>query len=458
MKFSFKNCIILLIVGLMILGIIMPIFAESKPPYSDENYWNNKCEGFGFNENQSDCMAFKKFILDRINSNNDSLVAVEADLSSIRANIKKYADEVAGYEAEIKLLESQGAVILDSIRSAEIEIEKLENQIAERLLIIEEKEQRVKDYIALSQSQMRVNGYIEFIMGAKDFSEIIMRMEGLNRIKIFNEGLIEELKLERISLEEDKESVENQKELMVIEKDILDSQIVYAASLKEASNALMDQLHVLELEAEAKADQISTTISMDKEKSDALKMQTESQVPSSSWTNPIRGSYFTTNRGWYYTNGVPHNGTDLAVSIGTPIVSVGNGIVATTQDGCGNGYLGNSCGYAYGNRVSTIVNIDGVIYGIVNAHLLAGTINVSRGSLISAGQVLGMSGNSGSSTGPHFHIEIIRFAEDNIVDAYQNWGNSMNFGTLSASASNRRICAFGYSEPCRIDPADIFGY
>lgn len=462
MKVTFKNIVILLLVGLMILGVIMPIFAESDVPFTDETYWNNTCEGFGYNENEADCSAYKQHLLSKIKDNNANLADIKVNLDTIREDIKKYADEVQTYATEIKTLEADAKAIQASIDAAQLEVERLELLIQERILNIEEKEERVKEYIALSQSQFRVNGYIEFVMGAKDFSDIVMRMEGLNRIKVFNEGLIAELKEERIALEEDKESVIVQQEKMRVEKEILDAQIVYTESLKAQSDKLLAQLHTLEAEAEAKADSIATAMKLDKDKADSLKAQIESVVPSGSWTNPINGSYSLVNKGWYYTSGAsgPHNGTDLGVSSGTPIVAVASGVVATTQNGCGPGYLGNTCGYSYGNRVNLIVNVDGVVYGVVYAHLLGGSLRVSDTQTVEAGQVIALSGNSGSSTGPHLHIEIIRFDETEIIDALKKWGNSPNFGTGSASSSSRRICEspWNYSAPCRIDPAKIFGY
>ena len=52
---------------------------------------------------------------------------------------------------------------------------------------------------------------------------------------------------------------EDQKELMVIEKSILDEQVIYTASLKKASEDLMAQLQKLELEYEAAAANIAAS-------------------------------------------------------------------------------------------------------------------------------------------------------------------------------------------------------
>lgn len=459
MKVTFKNIIILLLVGLMLLGVIMPIFAESDVPFTDETYWNNTCEGFGYNENKDDCYAYKQFLLEKIKDSNSSLEQVKVDLATVREDIKKYMTEIDGYSSEIKALEADAKAMQASIDAAQIEIDRLEVLIAERIKNIEEKEERVKEYIALSQSQFRVNGYIEFVMGAKDFSDIVMRMEGLNRIKVFNEALIAELKEERVALEEDKLKVEDQKELMVIEKSILDEQVIYTASLKKASEDLMAQLQKLELEYEAAAANINAKVAMDKKQMDSLKEKIAVIPSSGAWTNPIRGSYSVVNTGWYYHSGGvsgPHNGSDLGVSRGTPIVAVANGLVVANKGGCGEGNYG--CNGSYGNYVNLIVEVEGTIYGVLYAHLQNGSFQAAVNTTVSAGTTLALSGNTGWSTGPHLHIEIIRLPQSTIVDAYEEWDGTMWFGTGSASNPGRRICDWGAGAPCRIDPAKIFGY
>jgi murein DD-endopeptidase MepM/ murein hydrolase activator NlpD len=48
---------------------------------------------------------------------------------------------------------------------------------------------------------------------------------------------------------------------------------------------------------------------------------------------------------------------------------------------------------------------DGVFVGY--AHLMPGTVRVRRGERVRAGQVLGLLGNSGASTGPHLHLQLM---------------------------------------------------
>ncbi|MGP3975408.1 M23 family metallopeptidase [Streptomyces sp. 8N114] len=85
-----------------------------------------------------------------------------------------------------------------------------------------------------------------------------------------------------------------------------------------------------------------------------------------------------------------HTGIDLAVPEGTPVRSVGPGTVVHA------GWAG-----AYGNAV-TVRMTDGKY--TLFAHL--SRIFVTVGSRVRAGTLLGRSGNTGRSTGPHLHFEV----------------------------------------------------
>ncbi|OFX45992.1 MAG: hypothetical protein A2W95_03285 [Bacteroidetes bacterium GWA2_40_14] len=87
-----------------------------------------------------------------------------------------------------------------------------------------------------------------------------------------------------------------------------------------------------------------------------------------------------------------HDGVDFAANVGSPIYSSGNGLVAFVEK--------NSSGY--GNYV--IIN-HGFGFQTLYAHM--NKIYVKKGESIIRGQQIGTTGNSGSSTGPHLHYEVI---------------------------------------------------
>ena len=87
-----------------------------------------------------------------------------------------------------------------------------------------------------------------------------------------------------------------------------------------------------------------------------------------------------------------HRGIDYSVPIGTPVLAIREGTIT---------YAGPSSGYGYYVEVT---HPDGSRsrYGHGN-----GVFNVSVGDKVSAGTQIMESGNSGNSTGPHMHLEVI---------------------------------------------------
>lgn len=87
----------------------------------------------------------------------------------------------------------------------------------------------------------------------------------------------------------------------------------------------------------------------------------------------------------------PHNGTDYAAKIGTPIKNTGDGNIE---------FIGVRKGY--GNVI--IVN-HGKGYTTLYAHMKGFKAGLKNGSKVSQGEVIGYVGMTGYSTGPHLHYE-----------------------------------------------------
>jgi murein DD-endopeptidase MepM/ murein hydrolase activator NlpD len=108
---------------------------------------------------------------------------------------------------------------------------------------------------------------------------------------------------------------------------------------------------------------------------------------SSGFVWPVHGvltSYF----GWRW--GRMHEGIDLAVASGTPVVSVAAGTVIYA------GWMGG-----YGNLV--VIDHGG---GIATAYGHNTSVTVGSGYHVAQGQLIAYSGNTGNSTGPHVHFEV----------------------------------------------------
>jgi len=99
---------------------------------------------------------------------------------------------------------------------------------------------------------------------------------------------------------------------------------------------------------------------------------------------------------------------DIGMSVGTKIVAVKKGVVISTKDDYAAAGVSSPFFFDKANYVN-IMHDDGT-YAIY-AHLLLGSVKVKKSQMIEAGQVIGLSGNTGYSTGPHLHFAIMHNAK-----------------------------------------------
>ncbi len=91
-----------------------------------------------------------------------------------------------------------------------------------------------------------------------------------------------------------------------------------------------------------------------------------------------------------------HSGVDFRAAVGTPIYSVGDGIIEGVGDTdltCPKASFGKWIFIRHNNGLSTA-------YG----HL--SKINVTTGQQVKKGELIGYSGNTGHTTGPHLHLTV----------------------------------------------------
>lgn len=122
-----------------------------------------------------------------------------------------------------------------------------------------------------------------------------------------------------------------------------------------------------------------------------------------------------------YGTGKFHEGMDFSASIGTPVYATGDGIV--TAVGWNSGY-GNAIdinhGYDYLTRF---------------AHL--SKIYVKKGQEVKRGDLIGLVGNTGKSTGPHLHYEVrYKGVPQNPVNYYFQDLTPEQYAIMIAEAEN----------------------
>lgn len=96
----------------------------------------------------------------------------------------------------------------------------------------------------------------------------------------------------------------------------------------------------------------------------------------------------------------PHSGIDLAMPEGTTLRSIADGVVDRVFDGTGLIGKGLSIRMPDGTRA---------IYGHMN------DVKAHVGDNLHAGDIVGLSGNTGNSTGPHLHFGL-KDANGSVID------------------------------------------
>lgn len=109
----------------------------------------------------------------------------------------------------------------------------------------------------------------------------------------------------------------------------------------------------------------------------------------------LRGLY---SFGWrmhpIYKRSIFHKGVDMACNIGVPVFATGDAIVESTDRGQRRA--------GYGQQI--LLNHE---FGYKTRYAHLSKILVEPGQKITRGQIIGEVGNSGGTTGPHLHYEVI---------------------------------------------------
>ena len=228
--------------------------------------------------------------------------------------------------------------------------------------------------------------------------------------------LLEKLNKQKEEIENSKKEIEASKNTLTTSKAAKENVSTQLKSAKTEKNKYVEKLSDQEKEIQAHIEELKTaSAQIEKEikaaqelyKKQLEELQKRSQSSSSNKANSSGGTYTgggngtlqrpvssgSISAGMYYPSGSFHGAIDYAVPSGTPIYAAADGVVVKTAN------LTSS----YGTYV-VIQHVNGLQTWY--AHGTSGSICVSPGQIVSRGQQIMLSGNSGHSTGPHLHFEV----------------------------------------------------
>ncbi|PSW61367.1 peptidase M23 [Photobacterium kishitanii] len=115
-----------------------------------------------------------------------------------------------------------------------------------------------------------------------------------------------------------------------------------------------------------------------------------------------------------------HDGLDFAAKIGTPIYAPADAVIERARNS----------NYGYGNQLTLNHTM-----GFTSTYSHMSKFKVKQGEFVKKGQLIGWTGNSGLSTGPHLHYEIRFLGKPLNPRPFVKW-NIENFDSLFKQEKN----------------------
>jgi murein DD-endopeptidase MepM/ murein hydrolase activator NlpD len=352
---------------------------------------------------------------EKIGSKNSQIEEIQEEIDEYEAELVEIGEEKQTLQSAIKTLDVTRNRLGADIRQTQSRIDNESLNIEKLNLDITDKENKIKQNdAAISETIRRVNeadgiSLIEGVLASQDLSDFWTDFESIESFQVGIKEDLEKLRTVKTALSNDKVEVEARRGNLVSER----SQLSDKKSIVDQNKREKDTLLKTTKNKESNYEALLEEKQREKEKFERELFEFESQlqfqldpskIPSIgsgvlAWPLEViritQRFGRTSSSGRLYASGT-HNGVDFGISSGNNVKASLTGIV----EGVGNTDQYYGC-LSYGKWV-LIKHNNGL--STLYAHLSLTT--VSLGQNVSTGQVIGYSGNTGYSTGPHLHLTL----------------------------------------------------
>ena len=333
----------------------------------------------------------------------DQLADLQRQAEEQQAKTNEASAKVESVSERLRQIQEELRVATAEYKEVKGQLDSVEDKISDNTELLQKTEADLKVKNKKLQQRVRdiyINGqisYVDVLFGAKDFADLMTRMDVLKRIIKHDYDLIMKVK-------EEKATVENTR--AQLEKDKAEAEVLVAdAQAKKAKvedkeseqQVLLEQAIYDRDTSERMYEEIMAA------SQEVANMIRRSQMSSAGYSGapagaggmiwPISGP-ITSEFGWrthpIFGTARFHSGLDIGGDYGMPIYAAAGGTVI---------YAGWISGY--GNAV--IIDHGG---GVTTLYGHNDSLNVSEGENVAQGQVIAMCGSTGNSTGPHCHFEV----------------------------------------------------
>lgn len=344
----------------------------------------------------------------------DALKGDARDLTAQRKALEEKLAALSDDKAEVmkkkELLDDQIAVQVSEIRNVESQISTYEDLIAQtqaELADAQQKEEIQYDLFCKRVRAMEEEGTVSYwsvLFKADSFTDLLDRLDAVNEVMDADQAVIDRLKAlqdeisqKEAELQESKSGAEAARADLVSKKSALEKQ-------RAEANQLIAQLAANESETEAEIDGMEEEEERIQREIQELSRKLAAQQAAAGQSNrsnpggyiwPVDSRYITSTMGGRASPGgigsTNHKGTDIGrVGYTSPIYAAKAGTVIVSQR---SRSYGNYVVISHGSGNTTL-------YGHMSSR------KVEVGQYVNQGDVIGITGSTGNSTGPHLHFEI----------------------------------------------------
>lgn len=333
----------------------------------------------------------------------DQLADLQRQAEEQQAKTNEASAKVENVSERLRQIQEELRVATAEYKEVKGQLDSVEDKISDNTELLQKTEADLKVKNKKLQQRVRdiyINGqisYVDVLFGAKDFADLMTRMDVLKRIIKHDYDLIMKVKEEKATVENTRAQLEKDKaeaEVLVADAQAKKTKVEDKESEQQV---LLDQAIYDRDTSERMYEEIMAA------SQEVANMIRRSQMSSAGYSGapagaggmiwPISGP-ITSEFGWrthpIFGTARFHSGLDIGGDYGMPIYAAASGTVI---------YAGWISGY--GNAV--IIDHGG---GVTTLYGHNDSLNVSEGENVAQGQVIAMCGSTGNSTGPHCHFEV----------------------------------------------------
>ena len=330
-------------------------------------------------------------LTDQIAVVTDKIRALQNDVDSATARLGELESVLALHQRKLDRLNE-----LYELQTRRLVFLQGQHKAAERRL-----SKRLVDIYTSEQTST-----LAVVLEAGSFSDLLDQLAYLNEIGSQDDRIANEVENAKLHMQETRNATRKTRaqvaattravaartaEQRAVRDRLAWSQRELATARRDKRSALSDvredKQEALDHMAELQAQSAALSARIRSAQSSSVVPAPTGQASAAGFVWPVHG-ILTSTFGWRW--GRMHEGIDLAVSSGTPVVAAAAGTVIVA------GWLGG-----YGNLV--VIDHGN---GIATAYGHNNSIAVSYGQSVAQGQLIAYSGSTGHSTGPHVHFEV----------------------------------------------------